>query len=171
MTRTRQLSETINCDNENALQTITSNKRQKKTNGTADTTEASFFEFRTYTVEKYPNLAWLGPASMAVYWYRTYLKEDWIRCNAEHRGKQGRPNKKRRRRGGNFYHIPGEYCRKNHSLETETTILQRGTSGVHFANSYVSLYNMIRCNGTFTRCENGEIHLTGYKCPELPTIR
>jgi hypothetical protein len=155
MVRTRPLSETI--EGENPLKSY---KRQR----IGGITEASFHEFRVYTVEKYPNLAWLGPASIAVYWYRTYLKEDWIRCNAKDEKKK---NNKRRRRGGNFCHIPGDYCTNNHQLIADD-ILQLGMAGVHYANSYIGLYNMIRRYGSFSRCEDGEIHLTGYECPKLP---
>lgn len=135
------------------------------------TTPASFQDFRQFTVHEFPNLSFLGPASMAVYWFRIYLKEDWIRCNVLEKGTRKCQRRKktnhRRKKGGNFLHIPKAYNEPNGEL-TIQEILHRGTAGKHYANSYIGLYNMIRKYGTFGKGENGDIHITGYNCPNLP---
>ncbi|CAJ1956827.1 unnamed protein product [Cylindrotheca closterium] len=134
---------------------------------------ASFQEFRQFTVHEYPNLSFLGPTSMAVYWFRTYLKEDWIRCNvvseAPPRRRRNNKTKHRRKKGGNFLHIPKAYTTTglNEKL-TIQDILHIGTAGKHYANSYIGLYNMIRQYGIFSRSDNWQVHMTGYNCPDLP---
>ena len=131
---------------------------------------ASFQEFRQFTVRRFPNLSFLGPTAMAVYWFRTYLKKDWIRCNvSDLLTRQCRKNKTRhgRKKGGNFLHIPKAFTESDDKL-TIQDILHIGTAGKHYANSYIGLYNMIRQFGNFSRSENGEIHMTGYSCPNLP---
>ena len=153
-----------------------SNKRRRTVGEFAsednDDEEVSFHEFRASMVKKYPNLAWLGPTSMAVYWYRMYLKDSgWIRCNAF--DDDDTDTKKRSRRGGQFFHIPPQYVKRNPTL-TSKDIIQLGNPGTHYANSYISLYNMIRKYGYFERSEcfmpsgEFEIRLTNYKGPDLP---
>lgn len=156
--------------------------RRREDNKEDETTPASFQDFRRFTVQKYPNLAFLGPATMAVYWYRTYLKEDWIRCNVtedlhgvtKHCKRKKKDKKRhRRKRGGSFLHIPKVlFFSKADKKITIQNILNLGTAGKHYANSYIELYNMIRQYGTFSRNdENGEIHLTGYNCPKLLSLK
>ena len=34
----------------------------------------TFHEFRLSTIQKHPSFIWLGPSSMAVYWFKEYLQ-------------------------------------------------------------------------------------------------
>ena len=134
-----------------------------------------FHDFRRYTVEKYPNLAWLGPATMAVYWYKTYLNDmGWIRSSCEinkNINNKKNKNKKKRKTGVYFYHIPGQYLTKGIEI---SDILENGESGIHYADSYIGLYNMIRRYGKFERTMGSSsnssseiIKLVDYEGPEL----
>mmetsp|Transcript_23845 Transcript_23845/g.52153 ORF Transcript_23845/g.52153 Transcript_23845/m.52153 type:complete len:430 (+) Transcript_23845:95-1384(+) len=45
-----------------------------------------FLEFRLSTINQYPSLTWLGPAVMAVYWFKEYLNKPsfgWVRLPKE----------------------------------------------------------------------------------------
>lgn len=134
----------------------------------------SFHDFRTDTILKYPNFSFLGPASMAVYWFKTYLKTDfgWVHHES--------PTRQDRRKKSYFCHIPGQYlshdtsnngdhddCPTKESLIRQ--VLERGTPGVHYAPSYVGIYNMIRMYGKFGINEQGDILLVDYVGPPLPT--
>ena len=126
--------------------------------------EVFFQEFRLFIIEKYPNLAWLGPTTMAVYCYKTYLNGmGWVRCQKYI--KAGKAHRQERGRG-HFYHIPGQYLKDG--KERMTNILSLGKAGIHYADSYISLYNMIRRYGRFSRLQSGEVKLVGYVGPALP---
>ncbi|OEU12871.1 hypothetical protein FRACYDRAFT_244144 [Fragilariopsis cylindrus CCMP1102] len=49
----------------------------------------TFHDFRLSTIHEHPSFVWLGPSSMAVYWYKEYLqtmtmnKQGWIRIPKE----------------------------------------------------------------------------------------
>lgn len=168
-------SATIGCSRTLCEEGVLGTKKEVgKDNREDHRSQPSFQDFREYTVQKYPNLAFLGPTCMAVYWFRTYLKEDWIRCNVvtekvgkQHRAKKQEKKHYRPKKGGSFLHIPKKYLESNNSI-TIQDILRIGIVGKHYADSYMGLYNMIRQYGTFSRDDNGATHLTGYNCPELP---
>ena len=126
--------------------------------------EVFFQEFRLFIIEKFPNLAWLGPTTMAVYCYKTYLSNmGWVRCQKNIKA----GNAYRQERGrGHFYHIPSQY--RKDGKERMTVILSLGKAGIHYADSYMSLYNMIRRYGKFSRLQSGEVKLVGYVGPALP---
>jgi hypothetical protein len=129
----------------------------------------SFLEFRLSTIHLYPPLNWLGPGVMAVYWFKEYLKDApfaWVQ-----RPKQnplsnddsfGRRDKKRRKlqnnSKGNFYFIPGLYLQTTEEMnDTVVTakdiaiqkVLDFGTPDVHYATSYIGVYNLLRTYGKF----------------------
>ena len=134
---------------------VTCNQRKKRK------TTSTFHEFRQATIAKHANLSWLGPASMAVYWYKTYLRElNWFQC--------GKCRKRTRHRSskGHFYHIPGQYL---HNCQAED-VLTHGTPGVHYATSYIGVYNLVRSHGVFGRDSKGEIVLVDYQGPALPLV-
>ena len=120
----------------------------------------TFHDFRIATLEKYPSFSFLGPASMAVYWCKLFLKKEpfgWI----HHSSPPSRDLKKR----SQFWHIPGQYLtnRPPTTSSSSTTtkkdgpqwqhcvqdVLSRGEAGVHYATSYVGVYNLLRTYGRF----------------------
>ena len=175
-----------------------------------------FLEFRLSTIHQYPSLTWLGPAVMAVYWFKEYLNKPsfgWVRLPKENqrsltssssssspllhsrdqndedrrrRQAQARHIQKRRRKNnskGNFYFIPGQYLRscstssvgdepkpeKNIVITQEKviavqTVLDIGTPGIHYATSYIGVYNLLRSYGRFVKLlddhENRDFHKT-----------
>jgi hypothetical protein len=135
--------------------------------------DISFAEFRQATVDKYPNLSFLGPASMAVYFIKEWLRDDfgWVRYDAP---SCKQPNGTRRRQRQqkkpfHFYFIPGDY--KYYSDHEK--VLQVGTQGMHYATSYISIYNMVRKYGRFAQRQDdgdGEVVLVGYNGPSLPSL-
>ena len=149
---------------------------------TSSINSTSFMEFRKSTIYEYPSLNWLGPGVMAVYWFKTYLKNppfNWIRCpkKQETATLLSCSNRKRRKRGdlrdqnnskGNFYFIPGQYLQNaEKKYDTNVTaydnlicnILALGTPGNHFATSYIGVYNLLRSYGKFAmknQCHNSK---------------
>jgi len=147
-------------------------KRQRVVRALDADPAITFHDFRTDTVLKYPNLSFLGPASMGVYWLKTYLKSEqfgWVHHTS--------PARKDRRKKSYFCHIPGQYLRQS-SMDAGgerpsqdsliQRVLDRGTTGVHFAPSYIGIYNMIRKYGKFGISYAGDIVLLDYEGPPLP---
>ncbi len=160
----------------------------------------SFLEFRSATIDTYPSLNWLGPGVMAVHWFKQYLKKepfDWVQCSKHKHSSvssssdsNGNRERKRRRltqnSKGNFYFIPGQYLRglEENNDEINTTrelaiqsVLNSGTPGVHYATSYIGVYNLLRSYGKFAREAQttspstpykSNIHLVCYNGPPLP---
>lgn len=133
----------------------------------------AFQDFRAATILKHPNFSFLGPASMAVYWFKIYLKGDrfgWVHHDS--------PSQNDRRKKSYFCHIPGQYIRplttpdsqKKDQLKSVSVeeVLKRGTPGIHYAPSYVGIYNMIRKYGKFGLDEQGDVVLVDYMGPPLP---
>jgi hypothetical protein len=83
------------------------------------------------------------------------------RSDQEERRKRQKQNRLRRRKTnskGNFYFIPGQYLRivgqKSDTIATTKdlaiqNVLYSGTSGIHYATSYIGVYNLLRSNGRF----------------------
>jgi hypothetical protein len=146
------------------------NKKRRRREKTDDS-EVAFHVFRAETVRKHRSLAWLGPASMAVVWYRTYLSSNWTRLSSDKvdfskdtTGNRKESKRNKRRKRINFYHIPDQYT----SDYTPKDIIENGIPGAHYADSYISLYNMIRRYGQFRSNEmNEEVMLIGYQGPIL----
>ena len=136
-----------------------------------------FLDFRRSTLQLHPPLNWLGPGVMAVFWFKEYLKKEpfgWVQrskqkplsltCSPGSNGDGlGRTDNKRRKlpnnhSKGNFYFIPGQYLRnfeeKKKRIATAKdlaiqNVLDFGTPGVHYATSYIGVYNLLRRNGKF----------------------
>jgi hypothetical protein len=138
----------------------------------------SFLAFRRSTINQYQSLNWLGPGVMAVYWFKEFLKHppfDWVRCpkrnqqslsiSASNHHCHGTSNREKRRKQrqqmnskGNFHFIPGQYIKivrpKYKTISTTKDleiqrILDLGSPGVHYATSYIGVYNMLRRYGKF----------------------
>jgi hypothetical protein len=150
-------------------------KRQRRIQPLQPDPSIAFQDFRAATVLKHPNFAFLGPASMAVYWFKIYLKSPqfgWIHHN--------NPSRKDRRKKTPFCHIPGQYLLRplfeNQQKETQLDsysveeVLERGTPGIHYAPSYVGVYNMVRKFGKFGLDDNGDIVLVDYAGPHLHSM-
>lgn len=150
-----------------------SNKRRRViVQPQADAT-LTFHDFRTDTILRHASFSFLGPASMAVYWFKIYLKSEcfgWVHHQS--------PSSKDRRKKSHFCHIPGQYLGRSrnnegtmeHNIQTVRIqqVLKFGSPGVHYAPSYVGIYNMIRKYGKFGIDERGEIVLVDYDGPALP---
>ena len=162
-------------EEEEVHQRNASRKRRRRESAATNEEESKvpFSEFRAATVQEYPNLAWLGPASMAVIWYRMFLSSSWTRVRSDgmrdlsiRRSKPKSPRTKNRPRttqSTTLYHIPNQYT-LDHSPKD---VIAKGMPGVHFADSYICLYNMIRQHGQFRKDETG-VRLVGYQGPHLP---
>lgn len=136
-------------------------------------TKITFHDFRAATIECCPSFAFLGPASMAVYWFKLYLKTSkfgWI----HHTNPQGND----RRKKSYFCHIPGQYLTitsEEEDIPAMKTrkivdVLRRGTPGVHYATSYVGIYNLLRMYGQFGLDQHGDTVLVKYEGPCLPSM-
>lgn len=132
--------------------------------------DTTFHDFRTATIEKYPSFSFLGPASMAVYWCKLYLKTDkfrWIHyCSPP-------PSDLRKR--SLFWHIPGQYLTDPLEPHDDAQwrrrvgdVLSRGEPGVHYATSYVGIYNLLRMYGRYGLNSDGDVVLLSYHGPDLP---
>jgi hypothetical protein len=172
----------------------------------------TFHDFRVSTIQEHPSFVWLGPSSMAVYWYKEYLQTmtkqgGWIRIPKEpsahpataiigttirtliqrnklERNKPQQQKQKHQNSKGNFYFIPGQYLRpdppcdgaaaatttdtttaatistgKNNNNSSSTirirmmiqNILKYGIPDIHYATSYIGVYNLIRSYGRFIK--------------------
>jgi hypothetical protein len=152
--------------------------------------QITFQDFRIATIEKYPSFSFLGPSSMAVYWCKLFLKKEpfgWI-----HQSSPPAHNFKKR---SQFWHIPGQYLTNRRNGTTEDLnsrwrcvqdVLSRGEAGVHYATSYVGVYNLLRTYGRFglgrqhdgggshddCHCQLGrDVVLVSYHGPDLPPPR
>jgi hypothetical protein len=138
--------------------------KRRRTSVDKENDNLSFHEFRKATLKKYPNLSFLGPASMAVYWNKVYLRQEafgWVHCkNTIHED---------RRKKSYFCHVPGQYFLEASSLTPEE-VIQIGTPGFHYATSYIGVYNLLRSYGKFARDGEGEIVLIHYRGPDLPSV-
>lgn len=122
----------------------------------------SFLEFRRSTIELHSALNWLGPGVMAVYWFKEYLIREpfgWVQCPKQNfRKREEKRRKLPQNSKGNFYFIPGQYLRDAEE-KTDTiaaakdltiqNVLDVGTPGVHYATSYIGVYNLLRSYGKF----------------------
>jgi hypothetical protein len=97
-------------------------------------------------------------ASMSVYFIKEWLREDfgWVRYDTPCKQKE-----RRQKKPSYFYFIPGGY--KDHE-----EVLQKGSQGMHYATSYIAIYNMVRRYGKFARGQDGKVIIVGYSCPSLP---
>ena len=83
------------------------------------------------------------------------------RSDQEKRQKRQKQNRLRRRKSnskGNFYFIPGQYLQidggKSDGIATTKdlaiqNVLDSGTPGIHYATSYIGVYNLLRSYGRF----------------------
>jgi hypothetical protein len=133
--------------------------------------DMTFHDFRTATIEKYPSFSFLGPASMAVYWCKLYLKTDkfgWIHYSS--------PPPSDLRKRSIFWHIPGQYLTDPQEQQHDYArwrrrigdVLSRGEPGVHYATSYVGIYNLLRMFGRYGLNSDGDVVLLSYDGPDLP---
>lgn len=145
--------------------------------------ESSFLEFRNSTIHFYPSLNWLGPGVMAVHWFKEYLKKNpfgWVQRSKRNpvslpsstsaKGERERRNDVKRRKlanhsKGNFYFIPGQYLPNTEETNESKTeakelaiqnVLDFGTPGVHYATSYIGVYNLLRKYGKFAALDNSK---------------
>jgi len=145
--------------------------------GESDSDSISFLEFRRSTIELYSALNWLGPGVMAVYWFKEYLIREpfgWVQCPKQNfRKREEKRRKLQQNSKGNFYIIPGQYLRDVEE-ESDTiaavkdlviqNVLDFGTPGVHYATSYIGVYNLLRSYGKFaTKTETNPQSSKWYK--------
>jgi hypothetical protein len=80
------------------------------------------------------------------------------RSDQEKRQKQNRLRRRKSNSKGNFYFIPGQYLRiVGEEYDTTATtkdlaiqkVLDSGTAGIHYATSYIGVYNLLRSYGRF----------------------
>ena len=119
---------------------------------------------------------------MGVYWFKVYLKTEqfgWV----HHETPQDDGCRRRQTR---LCHIPGQYLQKDSVNKDEVDryfipkeddvesflmqrVLEDGVAGVHYAASYLGIYNMIRQFGKFELDnQSGDVVLVGYQGPDLP---